>query len=205
MFFRKIKVTDVANKLSMFCTGDDYWGSIVIDDACRFAIDRHAGQMRMGGEPHALHVLRVGLACARYGAAHRPADAVVLALAGILHDTLEDTPTSPQELHELLGSYGEQVVPLVQALSHEEEEEPDEIYLARVAAGGELAVLVKRHDKLDNLRSLLQASAEFRRCKVAETRAALPIWRRIDPEGALLMERFLDNLWWRVPLSKLGF
>lgn len=163
--------------------------------AARFAEERHAGQMRLGGEPHLNHVLRVGMRAAEYAKARKfePEQFRILVLSAILHDTLEDTPTTDEELAE---KFGAEVARIVRALSHEQEqgEEPDEVYLARVEKGGPLAILVKRCDRLDNLVSLATAPADFRAEKVAQVKAALPIWQRIDPEGATEIETELKKL-----------
>ncbi len=69
--------------------------------AYAFAAARHAGQTRRAsGEPYINHLAEVAnlLAFATDGA-----DPVLVA-AGILHDTLEDTETTPAELRTLFGS-----------------------------------------------------------------------------------------------------
>ena len=83
---------------------------------------------------------------------------------------------------------------IVRAVSHEEEEEPDSVYLRRVAAGGPLAVVFKRSDRLDNLNTLRHAPIRFRERKLAEVRAALPLWQEIDPAGAPMIEALLEEV-----------
>lgn len=156
-----------------------------------FAQDRHTGQQRPGGESQMVHALRVAIAAACYAREQQPDDLVPLVQASLLHDVLEDTETSDEELSAMFGS---EVTSVVRAVSHEEEEESDEIYLSRVAAGGQLALLVKRFDRLDNLRSLTNAPASFRQRKAEEVKAALPIWQRIDPEGSAQIEQALNSL-----------
>ena len=161
--------------------------------AARFAESKHAGQVRLDGEPHFYHVLRVGFAAAEYALAHdfEPAKFRTLVLSAVLHDVLEDTPTTDEELAMMFGS---EVALTVRALCHVEEEEPEEVYLSRVASGGKLAVLVKRFDRLDNLLTLAGTSTEFRAKKLTEITAALPIWYHIDPEGAPQIEAELKKL-----------
>jgi (p)ppGpp synthase/HD superfamily hydrolase len=103
-----------------------------------------------------------------------------LAISALLHDVVEDTDATIEDVRNLFGEYVAQVV---LALSHVEEEEPDAVYLGRVAQGGECAVLVKRYDKLDNLHSLVLAPTAFREKKIRETCDALPLWDVLDPEG----------------------
>lgn len=158
----------------------------VVHRAIQFALTKHDGQFRLGGEPHAYHLLRVAIAAASYAAENCPNDLRELAQSGLLHDTVEDTNTTVEEVTEL---FGETVARNVLALSHVEEEEADEVYLTRVANGGRNAVLAKRFDRLDNIKALANAPAEFRATKLAEIRLALPIWYRIDPDGAREIEK----------------
>jgi hypothetical protein len=47
---------------------------------------------------------------------------------------------------------------------------------------------------LDNLNTLRHAPHEFRSAKLAEIRAALPLWHEIDPDGAPLIEELLQEV-----------
>ncbi len=162
----------------------------------------HDGQKRPGGESQYDHLMRVGEIAARFVDRYEQDDipaelrlsedeATDLLAAAVLHDTIEDTDTTENELAE---QFGERVARIVRAVSHEEEEEPDEVYLRRVAAGGRLAVIVKRSDRLDNLNTLRHAPPEFRKRKLAEIRTALPLWHEIDPDGAPLIEELLQEV-----------
>ena len=78
---------------------------------------------------------------------------------------------------------------IVRYVSHHYEDEPEEEYLALVAAGGLKAVRLKRLDKLDNLRDLANASSDFRMQKLLELPIFLALWREIDPEGAEIIRK----------------
>ncbi|MBU4580292.1 HD domain-containing protein [Patescibacteria group bacterium] len=164
-----------------------------VEQAVEFALKRHTGQMRPGGEPQAIHLLRVGIAAVLYARRqHLPEkEFLILVQSDILHDVLEDTETKDEELIKL---FGKEVTQIVRALSHIEEEEPDEVYLARVAEGGKLAVLAKRFDRLDNICSLVKMPIEFRNHKIEEIKKALAIWRKIDPEGSREIENALKEV-----------
>lgn len=155
--------------------------------AIELALDRHSGQLRIDGEPYVNHVLRVGAATAEFALKKMPEQFGILVPAAILHDILEDTPTTDEELRE---QFGQEVARIVRALSHEQEEESDEIYLTRVVRGGKLALLIKRFDCLDNIACLAKAPENFRAQKMAERKASLPIWERIDPEGATAIKKW---------------
>lgn len=160
-----------------------------IRDAIAAAVSRHKEQHREGGEMYANHVLRVGKRAAEYAQAQGIEAEFVQ--AAILHDILEDTLTSEEEMEQ---KFGKEVLEIIKAVSHRDEEEPDEEYLNRVAAGGKLAVLVKRFDRLENLNDLTKAPREFRLRKLRELEQALPIWHRIDPEGAVEIERIMREM-----------
>lgn len=164
-----------------------------INSTLAFASARHAGQIRPGNESQVEHVQRVALRAVQFvlNGEVDGSDAEDLIVSALLHDVLEDTDTTDAELVEV---FGVRVAQTVRAVSHEEEEEPDTIYLRRVAAGGPLAVIVKRSDRLDNLDTLRHAPREFRERKLTEVRGALPLWYEIDPVGAPLIEALLEEV-----------
>ena len=174
--------------LSPYEGGGGMWQRAFLD-----MVAIHLHQTRPGGEPQWLHCARVGLRAAQYAYAHNFSgdrfDALVS--VSLLHDIIEDTEITHDDIARELNR---EVADAVQAVSHIEEEEPDEVYLSRVVAGGELAILTKRFDRLDNLESLAKMPVDFRTKKMTEVQAALPIWQRIDPEGAVEIEAALKKL-----------
>ena len=64
----------------------------LIRKACAFAQEKHKGQTRYSGHPYYTHTFEVGKLLAEVGMS------VEVVAAGILHDTLEDTNTTVQEL-----------------------------------------------------------------------------------------------------------
>ena len=76
-----------------------------IDDALRFAIDAHAGMTRKGdGSPYILHPLEAATI-----AASMTHDEDVIC-AAVLHDVVEDTPTTLDDLREAFGDRVAQLV-----------------------------------------------------------------------------------------------
>src|SRR5690349_20946628 len=75
--------------------GDDAFEQV--RDAYELAESCHAGQMRKSGDPYLVHPLRVSRMLARLGLA---GPSVV---AGILHDTVEDSELTVLELTERFG------------------------------------------------------------------------------------------------------
>jgi len=83
----------------------------LLDKAIKFAADKHQGQLRkLSFTPYILHPLEVAGIIATL-----TNDLEVMA-AGVLHDTLEDTQTTPEELVE---HFGKRVSALVQSESED--------------------------------------------------------------------------------------
>lgn len=118
--------------------------------ALAFARARHGDQWRRGSEtPYWVHLVRVALELARWGQ-----DTPVLVQAALLHDVVEDTPTSQEEV---LEGFGPDVAGLVAWLTAPPSREAPacEAYYARLAdEGPPEAHVLKLADRTDNLRSI---------------------------------------------------
>jgi GTP diphosphokinase / guanosine-3',5'-bis(diphosphate) 3'-diphosphatase len=80
----------------------------LLAQAYRYGFLRHLGQKRKTGENYITHPLSVGLILT-----HIPMDTPTV-LAGILHDTIEDTTATPEEVRRL---FGEEVLQLVEGVT----------------------------------------------------------------------------------------
>lgn len=109
-----------------------------IDDALALAVEKFHGVMDKAGQPYILHLLRVML--------HQHDDAS--RQAAVLHDLVEDTAVTLDELSEL--GFSELVVSAVDALTHREKESYHD-YVLRVAKCA-IAKRVKLADLEDNYR-----------------------------------------------------
>jgi len=117
-----------------------------------FAARKHAAQRRKGinAEPYVNHLTEVAdlLAEATSGA---DADLVI---AGILHDTLEDTDT---EREHLVQHFGETVAALVAEVTDNKalpKAERKRLQIEHAAHASDRAKMIKLADKTSNLRSL---------------------------------------------------
>lgn len=131
-----------------------------IKKAIQFAARKHHGHMRMvstGDEPlpYITHLFSVALLAAEDGAS----DDVVT--AALLHDTVEDTGTSREEL---VAAFNEHVARLVEEVSEHKEKdgqklgwkERKEDYLARMKDISEEALIIAIADKVDNVESRIE-------------------------------------------------
>lgn len=89
--------------LSSVCKEDE-----LILKAIQFCIDAHNGQLRKSGEPYAVHPLLVASIVAFLSSNES------MIIASLLHDVIEDTQHSEEELKELFGS---EVTRLVRGLT----------------------------------------------------------------------------------------
>jgi len=121
----------------------------LIEKAIRMATAAHEGQMRKDGPPYIIHPVAVSLMLARHGFAQE-----VIA-AALVHDVLEDTPITADEMREELG---QEVLELVQTVSYDKTlswEEQRIKYVEAVRAGAEGAKAISVADKIHNAESLL--------------------------------------------------
>jgi GTP pyrophosphokinase len=123
-------------------------------DAFEFACAKHEGQSRKSGEPYVSHPLEVIDIIADL---HLDVASLV---AGLLHDTVEDTDTTVDDLRE---RYGEDVAFLVDGVTKlskfrfntREERQAENIRKMIIAMSKDLRViLVKLADRLHNMRTL---------------------------------------------------
>ncbi|MFM7468334.1 MAG: RelA/SpoT family protein, partial [Vampirovibrionales bacterium] len=122
--------------------------------AYRFGCVKHCGQRRKSGENYITHPLAVATLLA-----HIPMDTPTV-LAGILHDTLEDTSAKPDELRRL---FGEEVLILVEGVTKlgkykfSTEQDPQAENFRKMflsMAQDSRIMILKLADRVHNMRSL---------------------------------------------------
>ncbi|OSM04244.1 HD domain-containing protein [Magnetofaba australis] len=109
--------------------------------AIAIAVEAHAGQLCKSGRPYILHPLRVMFAL------DRPDDDDEMRCAAVLHDVVEDTDVTLEDLRE--RGFSARVVALLDLLTHREEESYS-AYIARLAPDP-AARRIKRADLRDNM------------------------------------------------------
>ena len=155
----------------------------------------HAGQTRKSGEPYITHPVAVAQVLAEQGL-----DVETL-VAAILHDTIEDTPLSRQDL---AAQFGETVAELVDGVTKldklrfadRQEAAAESFRKMLLAMSRDLRViLIKLADRLHNMRTLGAQSAEARRRIAVETLEIFaPIAQRL---GMNLIKSELQDLGFR--------
>ncbi|MEK7538929.1 MAG: HD domain-containing protein [Patescibacteria group bacterium] len=124
----------------------------LIERAVALAVRAHDGQMRKEAPmPYIVHPIEVGLILARHGFSD-----VVIA-AGIVHDLVEDTNITADELRHLLG---DDVTDIVVPVTHDDTlswEEKKKAYIESVRGAGSEAKAASLADKIANAYSLIAA------------------------------------------------
>lgn len=131
--------------------------SPTIYKAINLAAVLHEGQERKGdGLPYIVHPFSVALILMEYS---EDEDVIV---AGLLHDTIEDTGYTKEQMKE---EFGERVTSLVCDLTELPKsfswQERKDSYLKHLAGAGHESKLVCAADKLHNLQSMLEAFRKF--------------------------------------------
>ncbi|MBT8762792.1 bifunctional (p)ppGpp synthetase/guanosine-3',5'-bis(diphosphate) 3'-pyrophosphohydrolase [Desulfohalobiaceae bacterium Ax17] len=146
-----IRINEIIDKVSPYLTSSDL---ALIQKAYVFSAAAHAGQIRLSGEPYLSHPLEVANILAEM---HLDASTIA---AGLLHDTVEDTRASIEELERHFGSEVAKIVDGVTKISKmkfdsKEEAQAENIRKMILAMADDIRVImVKLADRLHNVRTL---------------------------------------------------
>ena len=140
-----------------------------IDRAVRYAEEKHSGQTRKDGSPYIIHPLAVAEIVAEMGL---DTDAV---LGALLHDCIEDTDASHDDISRLFGTTVAELVEGVTKLtrvnfSSNEQAQMENLRKMFMAMSKDIrVVLIKIADRLHNLRTMQYQTPEKQLLKCRET------------------------------------
>ena len=149
-------------------------GNIAMDmgrvrNAFEYAVKLHEGQKRRDGSPYVTHCVATAEIIAEQGLDE---DSVVAAL---LHDVIEDTPATHEDVRRQFGSTVADIVEgvtkltRVQYTSHEDEQAENLRKMLIAMAKDIRVILIKIADRLHNMRTMDYQSGEKQLIKSAET------------------------------------
>lgn len=130
-----------------------------IEKAIKRASILHEGQVRKSTKnvPYITHLFSVADLLSTY------ADKEDVIVAGLLHDTLEDTPYTEEDLESEFGSSIKETVLSVTEVTFYQRsgaifpwKERKEIYLEKLKTAGADALMVSAADKIDNLEGMIE-------------------------------------------------
>ena len=140
-----------------------------VKKAYKIANEAHEGQKRLSGEPYIMHPLNVALILSKLG---MDDDSVT---AAILHDTVEDTKLTIEEVKQ---EFSETIADLVDGvtkigkvpLQTKEEQQAENIRKMLIAMSRDIRVIIiKLADRLHNMRTLMFKQEQRRREIALET------------------------------------
>ncbi len=157
------KFRDLLRKIRAYRPNDDL---ALVKKAYDFSLRHHQGQTRASGEPYLIHPLEVASVLA-----DMQLDTTAVA-AGLLHDSIEDTPVTVDDIR---NEFGEQVAHIVEGVTKiskiefasREEAQAESVRKMVLAMVDDIrVVMIKLADRLHNMRTLEHLSPE-RQVKIA--------------------------------------
>src|SRR5580704_4945966 len=141
----------------------------IIRRAWDYSLEHHQGQVRASGEPYVLHPLEVA-----HVLAEMKLDSTAIA-AGLLHDAVEDTAVTADDITRL---FGEQVAHIVEGVTkidkiqfaNSEDRQAENVRKMLLAMVSDVrVVLIKLADRLHNMRTLQHLRVERQQAIARET------------------------------------
>ena len=141
----------------------------IIDQAVEYAREKHKDQKRKDGSPYIIHPLAVAVIVAEMGL---DVDAI---LGALLHDCIEDTDASFEEISRLFGKTAAELVEGVTKLtranfSSSEQQQMENLRKMFMAMSKDIrVVLIKIADRLHNMRTMQYQTPAKQIIKCRET------------------------------------
>jgi GTP diphosphokinase / guanosine-3',5'-bis(diphosphate) 3'-diphosphatase len=141
----------------------------IIRKAWDYCLEHHNGQLRASGEPYVLHPLEVAQVLAEM-----KLDSTAIA-AGLLHDAVEDTPVTTEDIS---ARFGEQVAHIVEGVTkidkiqfaNREDRQAENVRKMLLAMVSDVrVVIIKLADRLHNMRTLEHLAPERQQAIARET------------------------------------
>lgn len=161
-----IRLNDITEKLLSYHPKANI---ALVEKAYVYSAKVHHGQVRLSGEPYLSHLLETAYILARLKMD------VTCIVAGLLHDTIEDTKASPADVERLFGPETALIVDGVTKISqmqfsNREQRQAENIRKMILAMSSDIRVIiVKLADRLHNMRTLGYHTSEKQKLIASET------------------------------------
>ncbi|MEK7748032.1 MAG: bifunctional (p)ppGpp synthetase/guanosine-3',5'-bis(diphosphate) 3'-pyrophosphohydrolase [Nitrospirota bacterium] len=163
---KETTLEDIERRVLLYAPNADF---SLVADAYQFSLEAHKGQLRQSGEPYIQHPLEVAMILTELSL---PPSSII---AGLLHDVIEDTSVTPEDLEK---RFGKEVAALVSGVTKigqiefrsVEEKQAENFRKMIVAVAQDFRVLlIKLSDRLHNMRTLSALSEEKQKRIARET------------------------------------
>ncbi len=152
MAVKEKKLNELKKRVQRYYPDLEDW--VLVEKAYNYSVEAHSGQLRESGESYITHPLGVALILTEL-----ELDLVTI-VAGLLHDVVEDTPVTLEQIQE---EFGEEVAALVDGVTKlsrldftsKEEQQAETLRKMFIAMAQDIrVVLIKLADRTHNLRTL---------------------------------------------------
>ena len=166
------------------------------EEAYNFAKEKHNGQFRLGGRPYIVHPCKVVEIVKKYFSDCFNLD--LLIMSGYLHDTIEDSDTSEEEIKYI---FGEEVLNLVLEVTNDDKMKSimgkSDYLCYKLLNMSDYALDIKLCDRLANVLDLVNAPDDFVNKYEIETIVILSYLisnRRLNSVQLEIIKEINDNI-----------
>ena len=187
----KISIDDLIDKFKKY--NDNEEDIALIRRAYDYAEKKHFGQKRISGDDYILHPLNVALILTEISA-----DAPCMA-AALLHDTIEDSDATKEEIEELFGSEVALLVDgvtKINKLNFNTETEASAANQRKILVGlseDPRVIIIKLADRLHNMRTISVLSVEKQKKKAKEANLPITMIVYVDKSGTIVGRDIKQN------------
>lgn len=164
----------------------------MVDRAVVFAANAHAGQRRKySNEPYLAHCIEVMILVHDHGGSDQ------MQAAALLHDTVEDCDTMPEDIADQFDGYVAEMVLSLSDLETGNRATRKRLSCERLAAASAEVQTIKLADLISNSRSIIDRDPDFAKVYLREKVALLRVLDKGDPRLWNMAAKIIPDEYWR--------